>query len=119
MNFANEQITRTIITEDGKVMIEQPDGTFLPLGKGKTRFEELDAMQDSDIDFSELPELDLAFVKVASSEVTAKQEQVTISIDSDLLEWLKKEGGVNHTRINSILRDYMQHQIKKADHAKA
>jgi uncharacterized protein (DUF4415 family) len=108
MNTKDEKITRAIITEDGKVMLEQADGSYVPAGKGATNFSRLDAMQDSDIDYSEIPELGEEFFKVASMPIPPKKEQLTIRIDSDLLDWLKQHGRGYHTRINTILRAYMQ-----------
>ena len=81
----NEQLTHAVITEDGQVMIEQADGSYLPAGKGKTNFIKLDAMQDADIDYSEIPESDEEFFKSASVLLSPKKEQLTIRIDSDLL----------------------------------
>ena len=37
-----------------------------------------------------------------------KKDQLTIRLDTDLLDWLKKQGKGYHTRINTILRAYMQ-----------
>ena len=68
----NEQVTHAVITEDGQVMIEQADGSYLPAGKGKTNFIKLDAMQDADIDYSEIPEFDEEFFKAASVLLSPK-----------------------------------------------
>ena len=38
-----------------------------PLKKGKTDWEKLDAMQDEDIDYSDIPELDEKFFKEAKT----------------------------------------------------
>jgi uncharacterized protein (DUF4415 family) len=89
-------------------MVEQPNGSYLPAGKGVTDFEKIDALQDADIDYSEIPELDEAFFRAASASIPPKKEQLTIRIDSDLLDWLKQQGRGYHTRINTILRAYMQ-----------
>jgi uncharacterized protein (DUF4415 family) len=104
----NEKTTRAII-KNGQVMIEQSDGSYLPAEKDKTNFARLDAMQDADIDYSEIPELTEEFFKAASVPLPPKKEQLTIRIDGDVLEFLKQEQGY-HTRINMVLRAYMQHQ---------
>lgn len=105
----NEQVTHAVITEDGQVMIEQANGSFLPAGKGKTNFIKLDAMQDADIDYSEIPEIDEEFFMAASVLLSPKKEQLTIKIDSDLLEWLKNQGQGYNNHINTILRTYMKY----------
>ncbi len=106
----NETITHAIIGDDGQVMLRQADGSYLPAGKGKTDFNRLDAMTDADIDYSEIPELAEEFFKVASMPLGAKKSQLTIRIDSDLLDWLKQQGRGYQTRINTILRAYMRVQ---------
>lgn len=110
MKAQNENLTRAIVTEDGQVMIEQADGTYRVAGKGKTDFNKLDAMKDLDIDYSEIPELNSAFFQAASMPLHPKKQQLTIRIDSDLVEWLKQHGKGYQTRINTILRAYMQVQ---------
>lgn len=105
-NLKNENITRAILTEDGQVMIEQANGSYMPAEKGKTDFRMLDTMQDSNIDFSEIPELSEEFFN-SSFQIQPKKEQLTIRIDVDLLEWLKNYGQGYQAKINNILRAYM------------
>jgi uncharacterized protein (DUF4415 family) len=40
----------------------------------------------------------------------APKDRVTIRLDHDLVEWLKKKGSGYQTRINAILRSYMNAQ---------
>ncbi|MBI1388145.1 MAG: antitoxin [bacterium] len=37
------------------------------------------------------------------------KERITIRLDADLLEWLKNQGPGYQSKINSILRDAMEH----------
>lgn len=37
-----------------------------------------------------------------------KKERITVRIDRDILEWLKSQGPGYQTRMNAILRQYMQ-----------
>ncbi len=39
---------------------------------------------------------------------------VTLRLDSDLLEWLKKQGPKYQTRINALLRAYMGAKKRQA-----
>ncbi len=105
---SEEKITRAILTDEGQVMIEQPDGSYLPAGKGKTDFNMLKSMSDETIDYSEIPELTDEFFKVSPNDATIGKSQLTIRIDNDLLDWLKEQGRGYQTRINKILRTYMQ-----------
>lgn len=73
----------------------------------KTDWKRLGKMKDQDIDTSEIPELGEDFFKNAELHVPAKQA-VTIRLDADVLEWFKSQGAGYQTRINQLLRQYMQ-----------
>jgi uncharacterized protein (DUF4415 family) len=49
---------------------------------------------------------DAEFWKRARVVIPAAKQTVTIRLDADLLEWLRKENGYQ-TRINAVLRAYM------------
>ena len=67
----------------------------------------LAAMSDKDIDFSNAPELDEAFFKEAKWRPPVKQP-VTIRLDTDVLDWFRSQGPGYQTRINRLLRRYME-----------
>jgi uncharacterized protein (DUF4415 family) len=69
-------------------------------------------MDDKDIDTSDIPELDDAFFKNAEIKVPAKQP-VTLRLDSDVLFWFKSQGQGYQTRINKLLRSYMESQTHR------
>ena len=56
---------------------------------------------------------DAAFWKNARVVVPKPKETVTIRLDADLLAWFRGERGYQ-TRINAILRAYMNAHIEKA-----
>ena len=64
----------------------------------------IDQMKDSDIDFSDIPELDDSFLTKANATWPPVKKQLTIRVDADVLEWLKGQGRGYQTRINRILR---------------
>ena len=72
----------------------------------KERLEELKAIQDEDIDYSDIPELDERFWKNAKVRLPETKTGVYIRLDADLLNWLKGQGRGYQTRINAILRSY-------------
>jgi len=79
----------------------------------KTDWSRLDKMQDENIDYSDIPELDEAFFKNAEVRTPAKQS-VTIRIDTDVLAWFKGQGKGYQSRINKLLRVYMDaHQSNR------
>ena len=82
------------------------------MGKeSKTDWERLVKMKDKDIDFSDIPELDDEFFKNAIIKLPEKKS-ITIRLDGDVLEWFKSQGQGYQTRINKLLRRYMEtHQL--------
>jgi len=77
-----------------------------------TDWDRLNAMQDEDIDLSDTPEITpemfaQAVVRRGLKSRTAKQ-QVTIRLDSDVLEWFRSQGRGYQTKINALLRAYME-----------
>ncbi len=73
----------------------------------KTDWARLAGMKDQEIDTSDIGELDDEFFRNAELRVPAKQA-VTIRLDADVLEWFKEQGQGYQTRINQLLRLYMQ-----------
>jgi len=79
--------------------------------KSGTDFKRLDAMTDKDIDLSEIPEV--------TPEMFAKgilrrglkpivKRQLTLRLDSDVIDWFRSQGGRYQTRMNALLRAYME-----------
>jgi uncharacterized protein (DUF4415 family) len=72
-------------------------------------------MSDDDIDLSDIPELTpemfaKAVVKHGSKDKENKA-QLTIRVDQDVLTWFKSQGRGYQTRINSLLRAYMEANV--------
>jgi len=78
--------------------------------RGKTDLERLRAMREADIDDSDIPRLGKSFWKAAKPTMPEPKDRLTIRIDHDVVEWLKKKGNGYQTRINAILRSYMNAQ---------
>lgn len=78
---------------------------------GKTDFRRLREMRDADIDDSDIPKLGKSFWKAAKLTMPAPKDRLTIRIDHDVVEWLKQQGSGYQTRINAILRSYMEAQL--------
>jgi uncharacterized protein (DUF4415 family) len=75
--------------------------------QSKTDKKRLKKMSDKDINLDNIPELDDKFFKSAQLQLPNKQA-VTMRLDSDVLEWFKKQGKGYQTRINQLLRKYME-----------
>ncbi|WGF87290.1 BrnA antitoxin family protein [Marinivivus vitaminiproducens] len=75
----------------------------------------LDAIQDRDIDYSDIPALDDTFYTKALTDWPPPKKQLTIRLDEDVLDWLKAPGKGYQSRINRILRAAMDAHKKKLD----
>jgi uncharacterized protein (DUF4415 family) len=67
-------------------------------------------MKDKDIDYSDIPPLDKSFFTKPTVEWPPAKQQVTVRLDTDVLDWLKAYGKGYQTRINRILRTVMESQ---------
>jgi uncharacterized protein (DUF4415 family) len=69
-------------------------------------------MMDEDIDFSDLPEIPpAAFAQAIVREglkPVARKSQITLRIDSDVLEWFRARGGRYQSQMNAVLRAYKE-----------
>lgn len=76
----------------------------------KSDLTRIDRMSDADIDYSDIPPLDKAFLKKATTPWPPVKKQLTIRLDEDVLDWLRGHGRGYQTRINRILRVVMESQ---------
>ena len=67
---------------------------------------------DADIDLADIPEIPPEkFAKAAVRKgltPVPKKSQITLRIDTDVLQWFKETGKGYQIRINSLLRTYME-----------
>lgn len=80
--------------------------------KLRTDWKRVDALRDEKIDFSDAPELTpemfaRAVVRRGLKPV-ARKKLLTLRIDGDVVEWYKSQGSGYQTRINALLRAYME-----------
>ncbi len=79
--------------------------------KSRTDWKRVDALKDEDIDLSDMPEVSpemfaQAVVRRGLKPVPRKA-QLTLRVDSDVLDWFRKQGQGYQTKINTLLRAYM------------
>ncbi len=74
--------------------------------------ERLLTMKDEDIDFSDIPRspADAEWTRPGIPFSTENKQQVTLRLDADVLEYFRRTGKRYQTRINQVLRTYMQAQ---------
>ena len=74
--------------------------------------EEIAKVEDSDIDFSDIPKLDADFWNNAEIVQPDTTQPVTLRIKKSVLEYFKAGGKGYQTRINAVLESYVKaHQI--------
>lgn len=73
--------------------------------QAKTDLDRLAWMPDSEIDFSDIPQL--TEDQISQFRRPAAKKLVTVRLDPDVLDWLQRHGEGYSTRINSILREVM------------
>ena len=80
--------------------------------KSKTNWERLSTMNNRNIDLSDIPELtpDMFAKAIVKRGLKSKANKslLTIRVDHDVLNWFKSQGRGYQTRINSLLRAYME-----------
>ncbi|MEC4802973.1 MAG: BrnA antitoxin family protein [Jaaginema sp. PMC 1079.18] len=71
------------------------------------RLKQLQNLPDSEIDTSEIPELDDTFWHNARKVDAIAQETISLPLDRDVLNWLQQQTPQYETLINQVLRNYM------------
>ena len=75
--------------------------------------QEIAQVEDADIDFSDLPELDADFWNNAEIVQPNTTQPVTLRVKKSVLEYFKAEGKGYQTRINAVLESYVKAQQSK------
>lgn len=78
----------------------------------KTDWKRLDALKDEDIDYSDIPKQGREFFEEAVLWPGPKQ-QITLRLDPDVLAFFRKQGKRYQTRINAVLRKYVEVQKRR------
>lgn len=65
-------------------------------------------MTDKDIDYSDIAELGKGFFKHATLVLPEPKATVTMRVDRKVLDWFRSQGRGYQTRINALLRAYME-----------
>lgn len=77
----------------------------------RTDYARLDAMTDADIDYSDIPDHgDDPEFWAKAVRMPRNKQGVFIRLDADVLDWFKAQGPGYQTRINAVLRAYVEHQ---------
>jgi uncharacterized protein (DUF4415 family) len=114
--MSRETLTRAVLTQDGRVLIEQQDGSYRAAASG-TDWERVRAMRDEEIEAAaagdpDAPPLDEAFWREARVVFSrpARKKHTGLRIDEDVLAWFRAHGPGYQTRMNAVLRAYVEAQ---------
>jgi uncharacterized protein (DUF4415 family) len=79
----------------------------------RRHLKELATRPDSEIDYSDIPELTDEFWKnaIPSPFYRPVKKQVTVRLDSDVIAWLRRKGAGYQTRMNALLRSAMLKEV--------
>jgi uncharacterized protein (DUF4415 family) len=75
--------------------------------------EELANLDDSEIDYSDIPPLDNSFWEKAVLTPPPGKERLTLRLDNDVLDYFKRRGRGYQSRINAVLRSYVEAQLRE------
>ena len=85
--------------------------------KGKTDWEALEKLTDEDIARAVADDPDAAPIDIdwsdAELEVPPPKKAISIRLDEDVVDYFRESGPGYQTRINSVLRHYMEHARRK------
>jgi uncharacterized protein (DUF4415 family) len=103
---------------DGSYIIEHPDGR-LDRKVDQTDWARVDAMTDENIERAIAGDPDAAPADFDWSKAEVvyppKKQAVSIRLDEDVLEHFRAQGPGYQTRINTVLRAYVDHQREPED----
>jgi len=92
--------------------------TLATLKKGKTDWARVEALSDEDIeraiaeDPDAAPILDEEWFKNAELVLPEPKAPISIRVDRDVLDWFKGQGPGYQSRMNAVLKAYMQARRK-------
>jgi uncharacterized protein (DUF4415 family) len=64
-------------------------------------------MKDTDIDTGDIPPIDPSVFKRMEIRMPQTKELISLRIDPDVLGWFRRQGNRYQTRINAVLRSYV------------
>ncbi len=81
----------------------------------KRRMKRLVLRLDSEIDFSDIPELTEKFWRnaVRNPFYRPMKKQLTLRLDADVIAWLRRQGKGYQTRANALLRAAMLEDVRE------
>ena len=81
----------------------------------KRRLTKLAKQLDNEIDYSDSPQLTEEFWRnaVRNPFYRPVKKQITLRLDADVIDWLRRQGEGYQTRANALLRDIMVKEVNR------
>ena len=76
--------------------------------KSGTDWQRLYRMKDKAIDYSDIPPVDRSVFKKMVIRMPEKKAALSIRLDPGVIAWFRKQGRGYQTRINAVLRSYVE-----------
>lgn len=93
---------------------DQEIDQMLARGEDRTDWERVRAMTDEEveaaIDHEEEGEFDWSTTQIG---IPGPKQQLTVRLDLEVIEWFKTQGAGYQTRMNAVLRSFVEAQKKK------
>ena len=110
--MSEQKITKALLLESGEVLIEQEDGSYR-LAEDRTDWERIRNMTEAEIEAAaeadeDAPPAAEDYWTDASVVRLPRKQSITAKFDEDVVAWFKAQGRGYQTRMNAVLRAYMQ-----------
>jgi uncharacterized protein (DUF4415 family) len=112
--MSDVNITKAVLTADGKVLIKQPDGSYRA-ATGGTDWDQINARSDEEVEAAartdpDAPPLDDEFWRNARIVVPPRnpKRHQGMRLDAEVLDWFKAQGPGWQTRMNAVLKSYVE-----------
>ena len=76
--------------------------------RSRTDWTRLRKLKESEIDYSDIPETDEKFWASAAVVMPQAKTHISVRLDEDVVDWFKRRGPGYQTRMNAVLRSYVQ-----------
>lgn len=76
--------------------------------KSGTDWPRIRQMKDEDIDYTDVPPVDRAVFHKMVIRIPEKKSALSIRLDPGVIAWFRKQGKGYQTRINAVLRSYVE-----------
>lgn len=80
----------------------------------RTGWTKLQKIADHDINYSDIPPTDAKFWEKAQVVMPSVKTHLSLRLDEDVVEWFKRQGAGYQTKINAVLRSYVQAHSAKS-----